>query len=141
MAIDVIRGRGTKAHMVRPGTEMVIREGRDPDGRRTTEFSAMGICGTEISIGTITLSETASDVSCGRCAKRAEAVLAADAMDAAEAAAAPVLSSPEAVTEPRRRRVYSPGRIRHGKVTAERAERRHQMKERVRELAGANPQR
>lgn len=134
MPIDVIRGKGTKGHMVRPGTEMVLREGRDAEGQRTTLFSAMGICGTEVNVGIITQTETAGDVSCGRCARRAEASLAAEADEATQPEPAPVLSSPEAVSEPRRR-VYSPGRIRHGRIRAERAAARHAMKERVRELA------
>lgn len=91
MPIDVIRGKG-KSHMVRPGTEMVIKEGRNPDGVRITVFSAMGICGTETT-GAIEGTEIAKDVTCERCAKRAEVALA-------EQQPEPAVSAPEPEPEP-----------------------------------------
>lgn len=132
MPIDVIRATGTKeraVHMVRAGSEMVIKEGRNSDGVRVTVYSAMGICGTEAT-GAISQTEKAKDVTCKRCAGRASreltppepAVSGSHGWDKA-----PVLSTPETVREPRSR-VYTPGRERHGRIRHERAERRRQMK-------------
>lgn len=129
MPIDVIRSAaGVKdraSHLVRTGTEMVIREGRGLDGEKTTHYSAMGVCGTEAS-GVIISTEMVKDVSCKRCATQAARRLTP------EPEPVPVLSSPETTQEPRVRSSRTPGRERHGRVRYERAERRRKMKEAIR---------
>lgn len=129
MPIEVIRptaaanGKGRASHMVRPSSEMILKEGRNPDGQRVTVYSAMGICGTETT-GIIDYTSEAKDVTCVRCSKRAEAALAEQPEVLLELesrigpnpiepepvpvvagshgwdAAVPVLSSPEATEEP-----------------------------------------
>lgn len=141
MPIDVIRpGVGVTrrtVHMVRTSTQMVIKEGRNPDGEQMTVYSAMGICGTETT-GYIEATENAKDVTCQRCAARAERELAEQAVPLVAGShgwdAAPVLGSPEVIQEPPTppRKSYSPGRARHGRIRYERAERRRKMKEELR---------
>lgn len=134
MAIDIIRPGGSRAvHMVRPNTQMVIREGRVVDGH-ATEYSAMGVCGTEAK-GSIVQTEQAADVTCQRCNARAvRALTPPEPMVGGSHGwdAAPVLSSPEAVAEPPeppRRDSRSEGAKRHGRIRYERSERRRKMKE------------
>lgn len=129
MPIEVIRptaaapGKGRASHMVRQSSEMILKEGRNPDGQRVTVYSAMGICGTEAT-GVIDYTSEAKEVTCVRCSKRAEAALAEQPEVLLELesrigpnpiepepvpvvagshgwdAAVPVLSSPEVTEEP-----------------------------------------
>lgn len=144
MPIDVIRPTvGTRtSHMVRASTEMVLKEGHGLDGERATIYSAMGVCGTEAT-GTIATTEMAKDVTCQRCAGRAQRELAPEPIVSGSHGwdSAPVLSSPEAVQEPdealdeptQEGTHRTAGRIRHGKIRYERSQARQKMKQ---QLAG-----
>lgn len=156
MPIDVIRPTvGTRTtHMVRASTEMVIKEGRGPDGEHMTVYTAMGICGTEAT-GTIAPTEIAKDVTCQRCSPRAERELAPEPEPMVSGSHgwddAPVLTSPEATDDPAmmddedeadddpadlptKQGIHrTAGQIRHGKIRYERSQAKRKMKE---QLAG-----
>lgn len=88
------------------------------------------MCGKEYT-GITGDTESPEGVTCPRCHDRIMAELAADLAEQEqqeEHADAMVLGTPETIREPRRR-YRSPGRIRHGKVIQERADRRRRMKE------------
>ena len=91
-------------------------------------------CGKEFT-GTHGEADSPEQVTCPKCQAWVLAELAAELAEQQaqeEHAATMVLGTPETVQEPPRRRYkrpMSPGRIRHGKVIQERAERKRRMKE------------